>query len=331
MYSEGRIICAKDVKLSLIIVRSKSHEAWPHHQKSRKHLVAADDDAVAAGGALAVVILRLRRAVRAIRVSAAGATTVELDAVASAGDAVAFAGAARGSDGAWAGRSRAAGAARAEGRDVGISIGVRVAVVGGVGDLLGSELLGELFEGGWVRELLGADAASLCGLGWLWALDLGAVEWAALGDTTVGGDAAGSASLLGGAGGGGLSSLASWNIEGVQLAAGGWLSDGLAGWVVRDVVTVDDVVVPVALALLESGSLEAEGALPAASLGGVLGQWELAIVVVPGTEQVDGLDGGGGAEREVELDSGHYVDFVLNWFLENFVRKVVLSKQETDY
>lgn len=73
-------------------------------------------------------------------------------------------------------------------------------------------------------------------------------------------------------------------------------------------VAIDDVVVPVALALLECLTLEAKGALPASCLGGVLGKWKLAIVVVPRTEQMYGLDIGRSAKGEVELDSGHYVD-----------------------
>lgn len=76
----------------------------------------------------------------------------------------------------------------------------------------------------------------------------------------------------------------------------------------RDVVAIDDVVVPVALALLECLPLEAKGALPPSGLGGVLGKRKLAIVVVPRTEQMYGLDIGGSAEGEVKLDSGHYVD-----------------------
>lgn len=58
--------------------------------------------------------------------------------------------------------------------------------------------------------------------------------------------------------------------------------------------------------MLESGALEAESALPATSLGCILGQRELALVAVPGTEEVDGLAVGGGAEGEVELDSCHF-------------------------
>jgi hypothetical protein len=52
---------------------------------------------------------------------------------------------------------------------------------------------------------------------------------------------------------------------------------------VGDVVTINDVVVPVALTSLESCTLESECTLPCAGLGGllVLGEWELACVVVP--------------------------------------------------
>jgi hypothetical protein len=53
------------------------------------------------------------------------------------------------------------------------------------------------------------------------------------------------------------------------------------GGVVRDVVAVNDVVVPVALALLECGAVELEASSPATGLLGVLGERELALVAVP--------------------------------------------------
>jgi hypothetical protein len=78
------------------------------------------------------------------------------------------------------------------------------------------------------------------------------------------------------------------------------------------VVPIDDVVVPVARAGLEGSLLEAEGALPGA-LGGrlVLGERELAAVVVPRAEEVDGLDAGRDTEGERELSSGHVDFFVI--------------------
>ena len=266
------------------------------------HLLA-HDDALAAGGAGALLLLLgLGAALRAVGGSAAGTTAVELDAAAGAGDAVALAGAAGrdGRSGAWGAAVAAAGAER---WDVGVGVGVILAVLllRGVVDLGLRELGGECFHG-WVLELLGGDLAGRVWLGWLWALDLRWRERAALGD--VGGALA--AGLAGRLDWDGLTGLGGWDVEDVELAAGGGLSDGLTGWVVRDVVAVDDVVVPVALALLQGGALEAESALPAASLAGVLGKRELAVVVVPGAEQVDGLAVGGGAERKVELDGCHF-------------------------
>ena len=72
------------------------------------------------------------------------------------------------------------------------------------------------------------------------------------------------------------------------------------------VVAVDDVVVPVSLALLEGSTLESEGSLPGTGLSGVLGEWELSGVVVPGAEEVHGFAAAAGAEREVELDGRHF-------------------------
>jgi len=277
-----------------------------------RHLVTADNDSVAAGSATLVIIFRLAGAVRLIRVSASGTSTVELDAAAGTGDAVTFAGAAGRSAGdgagsAGVGAAGAAGAAGAERWDVRADIRVRVGLGlrFGVVDVGAGELGGELFES-WGGEGLGADHAGLLWLVGLWGDDLGLVQWAALGDTTVGADAAGVARGLGGGGGLGGGWLAGGDVKGVELAASGGLGDGVAGWVVRDVVAVDDVVVPVALALLEGLSLEAEGALPTTRLGGVLGERELPVVVVPRSEKVDGLAVGRSAEREVELDSGHF-------------------------
>jgi len=276
-----------------------------------RHLVTANNDSIAAGGATLVVILRLAGAVRLIRVSASGASAVELDAAASTGDSVAFACAAGRSagDGAWGAGVGAAGAAGAERWDVRADIRVRVGLGFGVRvDVGAGELGGELFES-WGGEGLGADHAGLLWLVWLWRDDLRLVQWATLGDTTVGAHAAGLARRLGGGLGGGW--LAGGDVKGVELAACGGLSDRVAGWVVGDVVAVNDVVVPVALALLEGLSLEAESALPATRLGRVLGERELTVVVVPRSEEMDSLAVGRSAEREVELDSGH---FDINFF-----------------
>jgi len=52
----------------------------------------------------------------------------------------------------------------------------------------------------------------------------------------------------------------------------------------RDVVAIDDVVVPVPLALLERVPLKLEASHPSAALLGVFGERELPGVVVPRAE-----------------------------------------------
>lgn len=51
--------------------------------------------------------------------------------------------------------------------------------------------------------------------------------------------------------------------------------------VVRDVVTVDDVIVPIPLALLQHVSLEFEASHPSSAFLWVLGERKLSCVVVP--------------------------------------------------
>lgn len=269
------------------------------------HLVA-NDDTMATSRAALVVILRLTAALGAVRVPASRATTVELDARAGASDAVALASTAQRSagDGARGGRVAAARAAGAERRDVGFDIGVGVFLFRRVGDLLGGEAGGELLHRR-LRELLRADLAGLLGLVRARGDDLGLLERTTLGDVGRSTTRMTRRRLGLSSSSGGGRRLASGDVEGVELAASGGLGDGLAGRVVGDVVAVNDVVVPVALALLDSRALEAESALPASRLGRVLGQRELAVVVVPGAEQVDGLDVGRSAEGEVELNGGH--------------------------
>lgn len=98
------------------------------------------------------------------------------------------------------------------------------------------------------------------------------------------------------------------DIEDVQNTASGWFSGGCLSRVVGNVVSIDDVVVPVSLSWLKCGSLESECTFPAAGLGGslVLGKRKLAGVVVPRAKKMDGLDTGGCAQRERELNSRHF-------------------------
>lgn len=101
--------------------------------------------------------------------------------------------------------------------------------------------------------------------------------------------------------------LATGDIEDVKLAAGGGLDGVLDGGIVRDMVAIHDIVVPVAATELQHGGLEAELAHPCTWL--VLGgQRQLARVVVPRADKVDGPDIGRGAQRKLELNGGHYED-----------------------
>lgn len=234
--------------------------------------------------------------------AAAGTAAVELDALAGTGNAVAFAGAcARGAGHAAGRRGGAAGAARGERGAVGVIVRLRVGVglvvvlEGGV-----AEAAGELSKRG--LGVVGLDkVGGLAGALGHGALNSSGGQTAAL--RHVAGVAAGSA--LGRAGAGGL---AGWDIEDVELAAGGGLDGELARGVVGDVVAVHHVVEPVALALLQDGALEAESTSPGTGLlgGGIAGQGKLALIAIPGTDEMDGLDIGGCAKGKVELDSGHY-------------------------
>lgn len=143
------------------------------------------------------------------------------------------------------------------------------------------------------------DVAGSVGSYGLGGLDLGHGERATLGDVGADGVARGRLAGRGLAGRGRLGGRLG-NVKDVEGTAGGGLNGGLLGGVVRDVVPIDHVVVPVSLAGLKCGGLEAEGTLPCAGLGGslVLGERELAGVVVPGAEEMDGLDTGGNTEVE---------------------------------
>jgi len=247
---------------------------------------------MAAGGAVRVGLILGVGAVRVGR-AAAGATAVELDALSSTGDSVALA-RARGSHG-RGGRAVGAGGARGERRNIGaVRVIVRVVILGVEG--LSSEAGVEGLEGG-LGVVTSNDVGSLAG-----ALGLGGADGRGRDGATLGNDAGVTA---GGALGLGRGGLGSGNIEDVELAASGGLDGVLAAGVVGDLVAVEHVVEPVALTGLEDRGLEAEGTLP-----GALGARErkLALVAVPGTDEVDSLDGGGGAESKGELSSGHCED-----------------------
>lgn len=98
-----------------------------------------------------------------------------------------------------------------------------------------------------------------------------------------------------------------WDVEDVELASCCRFSCEFTGGVVRDMVAVDDVVVPVSLTLFQRGALELEASDPSTALLGVLGERELALVVIPRAEEVHCLASCRSAECEVELDRGHCV------------------------
>jgi hypothetical protein len=70
-------------------------------------------------------------------------------------------------------------------------------------------------------------------------------------------------------------------------------------------VTIHDIVVPVAPTKLQNGSLEAEFAGPGARFGRIAGKRQLAIIAIPRADQVDGLDIAGSSKLEVELHGRH--------------------------
>ena len=106
-------------------------------------------------------------------------------------------------------------------------------------------------------EGLVGDAAGGMGFAGLGADDARGRDTAAFGDVDRVALAGLALRAASGGGGGGLGGLRLGDVEDVELALGGGLDDRLAGRVVGDVVAVEDVVVPVALAGLESLAREA--------------------------------------------------------------------------
>lgn len=126
-------------------------------------------------------------------------------------------------------------------------------------------------------------------------------EGAAFGDIV--GSPAGSA---GGRGRG----LVSRDVEDVQFAAGGGFDGVLGGGIVRDLVSVHDVVVPVPATQFEHRCLKPELANPRTGFRGLPREGDLALIVVPRTNQMDRLDVGGSAEVEFQLNGGHLADMI---------------------
>jgi hypothetical protein len=265
-----------------------------------------DDNALAARRLLLVVILVLRGALgRIIAVSAARAAAIKFDAVTRARNAVALACAAAGAR-ADAGRGRRIGGTRRETGHVGVVVRVEVGIVvragrvGGRNGLAG-EARGEGVHGG--LAVLRVDY--LAGLVRPFRLrrdDLRGRDGAALGNgCCADAPAVPRGGLLGRGGCFGFAG----DVEDVKFTASGRFCSVFFGGIMRDVVAVDDVVVPIPLALLQSVALKLEASHPSTALLGVLGERELSCIVVPGAEQMHRLAAAGCAKREVELDSCH--------------------------
>jgi len=62
----------------------------------------------------------------------------------------------------------------------------------------------------------------------------------------------------------------SGNVEDIELATGGGLGGMILGRIVRDVIAVDDVIVPISRALFQRIPLEFERSHPAPALSRVL-------------------------------------------------------------
>ena len=104
--------------------------------------------------------------------------------------------------------------------------------------------------------------------------------------------------------------LAPRDVEDVQFAAGGGFHGVLGGGIMRDLVSVHDVVVPVPATQLEHRCLEPELANPRTGLGRLPREGDLTLIVVPRTNQMDRLDVGGSAEVEFQLNGGHLADML---------------------
>lgn len=125
-------------------------------------------------------------------------------------------------------------------------------------------------------------------------------------ERTSGGDLAAVSVGSGRFGGGGRAghSLSTWNIKNIQFAASGRFSGKILGWIVGDMVAIDNVVVPISGSELQSvGSLEAKGAFPRSGLSVPHnGEWQLILVSIPGAKEMNSLDVRRRAKSERELN-----------------------------
>jgi hypothetical protein len=79
------------------------------------------------------------------------------------------------------------------------------------------------------------------------------------------------------------------DIDDVQFATSCGFCGVIFGWVMRNMVAIDDVIVPVPLALLQSIPLKLERSYPSTALLGVLGQRKLTCIIIPRAEEMHRL------------------------------------------
>jgi len=253
------------------------------------------------------LVITARR--RVITASAKGATTVELDAVTRAGDSVAFACAVVAATGGDAGGSGVVGGpGRGERGHIAVSNGSGGRRVVGVAGLHVKtvELVNPV---GIVGVLAVDDAARLMRLHGLGRNDLVGRHTTTASNADVDGETGpvvrrsrrssngGSNDNSRGGGGG--------NIKDVEGTSSSGLNSSQLGGVVDDLITVNNVVVPVAGSGDDARALELEDATPGTiTTTRVDLKGELALVVVPRTDKMDVLDAGGGSDTELELDRG---------------------------
>jgi hypothetical protein len=199
--------------------------------------LSAHNDALTAHGSTspAVFLIAVRLGAAGLRrlsdIAAAATTAVELDAVALASDAVSFTAADRGGWVTHRRQGRGRGAARRPGRQgradgAGRAVGVRV-LIGHAG---AGKAVGQVLHGGSKVGL--PDLSRSVGFGGLGVVDLGWRQSSALDDVV------GTSARLGS-----RVALATGDIEDVELAASGGLNGVFDGGVMRDVVSIHDILV----------------------------------------------------------------------------------------
>lgn len=218
------------------VMRSSQEAQEGDTGSERINVLSAHNDALTAHGSTspAVFLIAVRLGAAGLGrlgdIAAAATTAVELDAVTLASDAVPFTAADRGGWVTHRRQGRGRGAARRPRRQgradrAGRAVGVRV-LVGHAG---AGKAIGQVLHGGSKVGL--PDLSRGVGLGRLGVLDLGWRQSSALDDVV------GTSARLGSR----IGALATGDIEDVELAASGRLNGVFDGGIMRDVVSIHDI------------------------------------------------------------------------------------------